>query len=122
MSLRSFVKHLIPIIFGFSDFIILFIDLLEIDFKFKTFDLRVTEEDFSNFNIIDNELIQPSFDPSNKLMGAYISRNKNIYQIFADKFNELFNKGTPINQFIKQKNDLNINSLSDFQMFILCLL
>ncbi|MBY9006504.1 MAG: hypothetical protein KGD63_07075 [Candidatus Lokiarchaeota archaeon] len=96
--------------------------LEKVDFKFQIFDVRVTEEDFSNFSIIDDELVQPSFDPSNKLMGAYISRNKNIYDIFADKYTELFNKGTPINQYIERNKNLNSESLSDFQRFVLCLL
>ena len=55
-------------------------------------------------------------------MGAYISRNKNIYDIFADKFIDLFEKGTPINQFIKQNKNLNFESLPEFQSFVLCLL
>ncbi|MBY8982776.1 MAG: hypothetical protein KGD57_07500 [Candidatus Lokiarchaeota archaeon] len=96
--------------------------LEKVDFNFKTFDVRITEEDFSNFSLIGDELVQPSFDPSNKLMGAYISRNKNIYDIFDDKFIEIFKTGTPINQFIEQNKDLNSESLSEFQSFVLCLL
>jgi hypothetical protein len=90
--------------------------------KFKNVDVHVTYDDFSNFIITDNELIQPSFDPSNKLIGSYLSRNTSIYQIFYDKFNELFEKGIPINQFIKQQEDLNIRELNDIQSFILCIL
>ncbi len=101
----------------------IFSSILEkVDFKFNQFEIRVTDEFFSNFSIIDDELIQPSFDPSNKLMGAYISRNKNIYDIFAEKFIDLFKQGTPINQFIEQSNDINVETLSNFQSFVLCLL
>jgi len=84
--------------------------------------IHVTDEDFSNFSVTDDELIQPSFDPTNKLIGSYISRNKSIYQIFYDKFNDLFEKGRPLNQFLNQQSDLNYDSLSQFQSFILCLL
>jgi len=92
------------------------------DLKFKDFRVHVTDENFSNFSLTDNELIQPSFDPSNKLIGAYISRNKNIYQIFYDKFNEIFEKGIPINEFVKKDKELSIDSFSDIQAFILSLL
>ncbi len=93
-----------------------------IDFEFYKFNVVITKENFSNFSLVDNELIQPSFDPSNKLLGAYISRNKDIYQVFMEKFQEMFEKGTPINQFLKKSEDLSIQSLSDFQNFVLCLL
>ncbi len=90
--------------------------------EFKSIVIHVTNENFSNFSLTDNELIQPSFDPTNILIGAYISRNKNIYQIFYDKFNEIFDKGTSIDQYIKNQEDLKIDSLSETQLFILCIM
>jgi hypothetical protein len=90
--------------------------------EFKRLDIHVTDEDFSNFSLTDDELIQPSFDPKNKLIGSYISRNKNIYQIFYDKFNELFEKGLSLDKFVKQLKDLKFDSLSQTQLFVLCLL
>ncbi|MFX1337171.1 MAG: hypothetical protein ACFFDK_01035 [Promethearchaeota archaeon] len=92
------------------------------DFKFKKIEVHITEESFSNFSLTDNELIQPSFDPSNKLMGVYISRNDNIYQIFYNKFNEIFEKGVPINQYLQQTKESSIYNLSEAQSFVLCLL
>lgn len=92
------------------------------DLKFKNIDVRVTNEDFSNFNLTDNELVQPSFDPTNKLIGAYISRNANIYQIFHEKFNELYEKGIPLNQFLKEDKDFKDKPYSKTQLFGLCLL
>lgn len=92
------------------------------DYKINNIEVHITEEPFSNFNLTDNELVQPSFDPSNKLIGAYITRNKNIYQIFEEKFNELFSKGTPINEFIQQDKDLVIAPLTDIQCVTLCML
>ena len=92
------------------------------DLKFKSINVHVTEEDFSNFNLTNNELVQPSFDPTNKLIGSYISRNASIFQIFYDKFDELFEKSVPINQFIKKQKKLQKESLTETQCFVLCLL
>ncbi|NVM38523.1 MAG: hypothetical protein HWN81_23225 [Candidatus Lokiarchaeota archaeon] len=90
--------------------------------EFNKIDIHVTDEAFSNFSLTDNELIQPSFDPTNILIGTYISRNKNIYQIFHDKFNEIFEKGIPINQFINEQKEIGIESLSETQLFVLCVM
>jgi hypothetical protein len=90
--------------------------------EFKLISVHVTYDDFSNFNLTDNELIQPSFDPTNRLIGSYISRNKNIFQIFYDKFNELYEKGIPLEQFIQDDADLTISEITDTQKFVLCLL
>ncbi|MBD3195538.1 MAG: hypothetical protein GF317_10810 [Candidatus Lokiarchaeota archaeon] len=117
-----FNNDIVEILLNSREYRILTSLLETIDFEFKDFEIRITEEDFSNFSIVDDELIQPSFDPSNKLMGAYISRNKNIFQIFYDKFEELFKKGIPINEFVKNDDSLKVKSLSNFQNFVLCLL
>jgi len=90
--------------------------------RFKTITLRVTDENFSNFSLTDSDLVQPSFDPTNILIGVYISRNKNIYQIFYSKFNEIFEKGIPIEQFFAQEDDITIDSLSETQAFVLCIM
>ncbi len=90
--------------------------------EFKKLEIHVTDEAFSNFSLTDNELIQPSFDPTNILIGAYISRNKNIYQIFYDKFNEIFEKGIPMNRFITEQKDIGIDSLTETQLFVLCVM
>ena len=90
--------------------------------QFKHINIHVTDEDFSNFSLTDNELIQPSFDPTNILIGIYVSKNKNIYQIFNDKFEEIFESGIPINQFLDENEDISINSLSETQIFVLCVM
>ncbi|MHA1509283.1 MAG: hypothetical protein ACTSO6_11330 [Promethearchaeota archaeon] len=92
------------------------------DLFFKNISVRVTDADFSNFNLTDSELVQPSFDPTNKLIGAYISRNTNIYQIFYEKFNELYEKGIPLTQFLKEQSDIKEETYSKTQLFGLCLL
>ena len=88
---------------------------------FKEIVVHVTHDDFSNFILTDKELIQPSFDPSNKLIGSYLSRNGSIYKIFDEKFNELFAKGVKINQFIEEEG-FKVNKLNETQKFVLCLL
>jgi hypothetical protein len=92
------------------------------NFEINKIDVHVTEANFSNFSLTDNELLQPSFDPSNKLMGSYISRNESIYQIFNDKFNEIFENGIPLNLFLNEFEDSPYESLSEIQTFTLCLL
>ncbi|MHA1150774.1 MAG: hypothetical protein ACTSR8_21350 [Promethearchaeota archaeon] len=89
--------------------------------EFKNLDVRITDSYFSNFSIHDTELIQPSFDPTNKLIGSYISRNKNIYQIFYDKFNELFAEGVPVNTYLKENKIESKKNLSDEEIFALCM-
>ncbi|MFW9939692.1 MAG: hypothetical protein ACFFFT_01530 [Candidatus Thorarchaeota archaeon] len=90
--------------------------------EFKNLSIHVTDENFSNFSLTDNELIQPSFDPTNILIGAYISRNKNIYQIFDTKFNEIFKSGITIEEFLKKNKSLNMDSITETQSFALCVL
>ncbi len=94
----------------------------EFNIVFKKIEVHVTDEDFSNFSLTDDELIQPSFDPTNILIGIYVSRNRNIYQIFHDKFNEIFENGIPIDQFIVKDKDISIKSLSETQYFVLCVM
>jgi hypothetical protein len=92
------------------------------NFIFNKIDIHVTDEAFSNFSLTDNELIQPSFDPANFLIGAYISRNKNIYQIFYEKFIEIFEKGIPLDKFIANNKEIKIASLTATQLFVLCVM
>jgi len=90
--------------------------------EFKNLNIHVTPDDFSNFMLTDRELIQPSFDPSNKLIGSYLSRNSTIYKIFDEKFNELYNNGIPIKKFLQEQGDIQINDLNQAQQFVLCIL
>jgi hypothetical protein len=117
-----FNHDIIDMVLNSREFRILTNLLEQINFRFKDFNIQITEEDFSNFSLVDDELIQPSFDPSNKLMGAYISRNKNIYQIFEEKFNDLFKKGIPLDEFLKNNETLSRKPLTELQKFVLCLL
>ena len=118
-----FNNELVKELINSKEFVILTEQVESFEFDFKSIKVRITEDLFSNFSLNDNELSQPSFDPANILLGAYISRNKNIYQIFYDKFNEIFEKGVPINEYLKSiLPELAYQSLSDKQTFALCLL
>ena len=118
-----FNTDILVALLGGGDFKTLRQLLNDMDFNFRKLEIRITEADFSNFSLVDsNELIQPSFDPTNKLMGAYISRNNNIFQVFQDKFNELFNKALDINTYLDRNKSIPFESLTEFESFILCLL
>jgi hypothetical protein len=97
-----------------------YVDPMEIEFK--NLRIHITDENFSNFSLTDSELIQPSFDPTNILIGAYISRNRNIYQIFETKFNELFKTGITVEEFLQKDKSLKMDSITQTQSFVLCLL
>ncbi len=90
--------------------------------EFKDILIHVTDESFSNFSLTDTELIQPSFDPAFELIGVYISRNNSIYKIFHDKFIQIFSKGIPIKQYLIDNEDIKIDSLSETQQFVLCIM
>ncbi len=90
--------------------------------EFNKIEIHVTDEDFSNFSLTDNELIQPSFDPTNILIGIYVSRNKNIFQIFHDKFGEIFDNGIAIEEFLAKEKEIKIDSLSESESFALCVM
>ncbi len=92
------------------------------DLKVNKIDARITNVNFSNFSLTDDELIQPSFDPTNQLIGCYISRNKNIYQIFSDKFNEISKNGISLKDFVKQNKSIPLDSISEKTFLTLSLL
>ncbi len=90
--------------------------------EFRNILIRVTDENFSNFSLTDSELIQPSFDPAFELIGVYISRNRSIFQIFNEKFNQIFKSGIPLEKFLSDEDDIKKESLSDTQQFVLCIM
>jgi hypothetical protein len=93
----------------------------QFNLEFKKIVTHVTSENFSNFSLTDNELIQPSFDPAFELIGVYISRNRSIYQIFDEKFNQIFINGITLDQFFSQE-EIEMESLSEIQQFVLCIM
>src|SRR5271157_450205 len=72
-----------------------------LEFAPKNVEVRVTQEPFSNFTIRDSEiLLQPSFDPNNELLGSFASSQKEIVQIFQDKFATLFENAMPLEEVL----------------------
>ena len=72
------------------------------------FDLRHTKKQFSNFVLKDHSiLLQPSFDPSDNLIGCFISSPKEIVEVFTNKFNELFKEAQPVRRNGKSKQEFN---------------
>ena len=45
-----------------------------------------------------------------------------IYQIFEKKFNEIFDTGITIEDFLQKEKSLNIDSITETQSFVLCVL
>ncbi len=77
--------------------------LSQVEIQFRKIEVRIINEDFSNFALRDDEmLIQPSFDPINILLGSYISRQKDIVKIFLRKFDDLFDNSHPVNDYLKE--------------------
>ena len=72
------------------------------------FDLRHTKAQFSNFVLKDQSiLLQPSFDPSDNLIGCFISSPKEIVEVFSNKFDELFKQAEPVRRNGKSKQEFN---------------
>jgi hypothetical protein len=67
----------------------------------RSIEVRVAQESFSNFTLRDDEiLMQPAFDPSNRLLGCFLSSQKEIVQIFRDKFDAIFKNAKPLAEFL----------------------
>lgn len=86
----------------------------------RSIEVRVARESFSNFTIRDDEmLMQPAFDPSNHLLGCFISSQKEIVQIFRDKFESLFKNAKPLAEFLltsEEFKNLDITAGASFAL------
>ncbi len=69
-------------------------DQLETLNKFiSSIEIKISKNTIGNFIIKeDTELMQYSVDPSNKVLGLFVSRQKEIIDVFMNKFNELYSK------------------------------
>jgi len=90
--------------------------------EFKDLDVRITEENLSNFSLTESQFIQPCFDPVNKLLGLFVSRDENIYKVFDKKFQEFYENALPINEYLKNQKMSRKEPLSQSEAFTLCLL
>jgi hypothetical protein len=76
------------------------------DYDVSAIDYQVfiVERPFSNFIIKDaKELLQFSVDPGNNYLGLFISRQKEIVDVFSYKFNELKAVAKPLKFYLEKK-------------------
>jgi sugar-specific transcriptional regulator TrmB len=67
--------------------------------------IKLIKKPFSNFIVKDErELMQLSIDPKNALVGLFVSRQTEIVQVFADKFNELCALAEDLQNRLTQQN------------------
>ncbi len=90
-----------------------------LNIEFNKIEVRVIQKYVSNFSLTNKKLVQPCFDPDNKLLGLYLSQKDQTYEAFTQKFKELFKEGVPVNTYLKIRNDLKKKSLTDTEKFTL---
>ena len=85
------------------------------------FDLefKVINKAFGNFIVQDNgNLIQFSIDPKNILIGIFVSRQKEINQIFREKFEDLCKNAENLSEYLQRTNvQLNLINLVGLLLF-----
>lgn len=75
-------------------------------------EVRVSKNTIGNFIIKeDEELLQYSVDPSNKLLGMFVSRQKEIIDVFSNKFAEMYSQSIEISQYFKDKKKPTLSLL-----------
>ncbi len=85
----------------------------------RSIEVRVAQESFSNFTLRDDEiLMQPAFDPSNRLLGSFISSQKEIVQIFRDKFDALFKNAKPLAEFLLSSDEFKETGVTASTSFV----
>ncbi len=86
-------------------------------------EVRVSNEDFSNFSIRDEKvLIQPSFAPNQQILGYYMTTNIEIVRIMTQKFSELYDNSMEIDEFIKQYGVFNLTKMPNALRILLSLI
>ncbi len=86
----------------------------------RSIEVRVAQESFSNFTLRDDEiLMQPAFDPGNRLLGCFISSQKEIVQIFRDKFDALFKNAKPLAEFLLGSDEFKETGVKASTSFVL---
>ncbi|MHA1777023.1 MAG: hypothetical protein DRO88_09310 [Promethearchaeia archaeon] len=95
-------------------------DETKADINLPSINIRVSSKVITNFLLRDNrELIQYSTSPDNSLIGLFISRQSEIYDIFAEKYKHEFNHAVNLDQYyIKNFN----RPVTLFEMFFLTLM
>ncbi|MHA1510378.1 MAG: hypothetical protein ACTSRX_01510 [Promethearchaeota archaeon] len=113
---RDHAQEILQIVKKFSDYTSKFEDF-EIKYE-NDWDIRIYEHSCGDFIILDeNNLIQFSIDPSNKLMGIFISRSHEITNIFFKKFEEMYSQSAKLEDYFKEKNFDRAPTIFDKFMF-----
>ncbi len=80
---------------------------------------KVIDQPFSNFAVKDKrDLFQYSISPNNKLIGAYISREKEVVGIFMDKFLELFETGESLKEYFKKRYQRDVAKIEQIALIL----
>ncbi len=79
-------------------------------------DIRIYKDTCGDFIILDSsELIQFSIDPSKKLLGIFVTRSREITEIFFKKFEEMYSQALKLEDYFKKsKIDRNPTILDKF--------
>ena len=82
-------------------------------------EFKVINKAFGNFIVQDNgDLIQFSIDPKNILIGIFVSRQKEINQIFREKFEDLCKNAENLSEYLQRTNvQLNLINLVGLLLF-----
>jgi len=113
---RDHAQEILQIVKKFSVYTSKFEDL-EIKYE-NEWDIRIYKDSCGDFIILDeNNLIQFSIDPSNKLMGIFISRSHEITDIFFKKFEEMYSQGLKLEEYFKENKLDRTPTIFDKFMF-----
>ncbi len=98
---RDHAQEILQIVKNFSTYNNKF-EEIEKEYK-NLWDIRIYKDTCGDFIIIDaNELIQFSIDPSKKLLGIFITRSREITEIFFKKFEEMYSKALKLEDYFKE--------------------
>jgi hypothetical protein len=83
-------------------------------------DIKIHEGAVGNFIVKDQrELLQYSINPSNFLIGMFVSRQQEIIDVFKNKFDEKFDEAQPLDE---KCTELNLGTYSDYEKGLLFLI
>lgn len=90
-------------------------DQLKMHIQLPPMQIKVSSKVLTNFLLRDNkELIQYSTSPDNALIGLFISRQREIYDIFAEKYQHEFNQAENLEKYFIEKLNRPVTLLEIF--------
>jgi len=111
---REYAQEILQIVKNFSAYNNKF-EEIEKEYE-NIWDIRIYKDTCGDFIILDaSELIQFSIDPSKKLLGIFITRCREITEIFFKKFEEMYSQALKLTDYFKEiKLDRNPTILDKF--------